>query len=161
RDAELRLELLHGLAGGRHGHAQLLRRPAEAPLLGDGHERKHTRKQVIHGDHQPFLNGASTDRGLTPPAAISSIIPPKGTQRMITTRVDGIKVHTHVSGEQGALVSAYLVETTRGIVAIDGTLTMSESERHREGLLSLGKPLLAVLVTCPYPDHVAGITNLV
>jgi len=80
---------------------------------------------------------------------------------MNTTSIDGIKVHTHISGEQGALVSAYLVETPRGIVAIDGTLTVSESKRHRRALLSLGKPLLAVLVTCPYPDHVAGITNLI
>src|SRR5690349_14975728 len=80
---------------------------------------------------------------------------------MNTTSVGGIKVHTHVSGEQGALVNAYLVETPSGIVAVDGTLTRSESRRHREALLSLGKPLLGVLVTCPYPDHVAGITHLV
>lgn len=80
---------------------------------------------------------------------------------MNTTLVDGIKIHTHVSGEQGAFVNACLVETPRGVVAVDGTLTRSESLRHRDALLALGKPLLAVLVTCPYPDHVAGIAPLV
>jgi glyoxylase-like metal-dependent hydrolase (beta-lactamase superfamily II) len=80
---------------------------------------------------------------------------------MNTISVDGIKVHTHVCGEQGAFVSAYLIETPRGIVAVDGTLTLSESKRHREAILSLGKPLLGVLVTCPYPDHIAGLTTLV
>src|SRR5262245_17220753 len=80
---------------------------------------------------------------------------------MNTIQIDGIKIHTHVSGEQGAFVSAYLVETRRGVVAIDGTLTVTESKLHRKMLERLGKPLLGVLVTCPYPDHVAGITNLV
>lgn len=75
--------------------------------------------------------------------------------------IDGIKVHTHVSGEQGAFVSAYLIETNHGVVAIDGTLTASESKLHRRALDEIGKPLLAVLVTCPYPDHVSGIATLV
>src|SRR5947207_982618 len=79
---------------------------------------------------------------------------------MKTIQIDGIKIHTHVSGEHGAFVNASLVETDRGVVAIDGTLTVSESKRHRRALESLGKPLRGVLVTCPFPDHVAGITNL-
>lgn len=79
---------------------------------------------------------------------------------MQTIQFDKFKVHIHVSGEHGAFVNACLVETDHGIVAIDGTLTVSESKRHRQMLESLGKPLRGVLVTCPFPDHVAGITNL-
>ena len=56
---------------------------------------------------------------------------------MNITSVDGIKIHTHVSGEQGAFVSACLVETARGIVAIDGTLTMSDG-RHAAAIALLG-----------------------
>jgi glyoxylase-like metal-dependent hydrolase (beta-lactamase superfamily II) len=80
---------------------------------------------------------------------------------MQTIQFECIKIHTHISGENGAFVSAYLIETDQGVVAIDGTLTVSESKRHRQELESLGKPLRGVLVTCPYPDHVAGIANLV
>jgi glyoxylase-like metal-dependent hydrolase (beta-lactamase superfamily II) len=45
-------------------------------------------------------------------------------------------------------------------VAIDGTLTASDSRALRSRIDSLGKPLLGVLVTHAHPDHVAGIANL-
>jgi len=72
-----------------------------------------------------------------------------------------VTVHTHACGEGGIFVNAYLVETRAGVVAIDSTLTESESKGFRKELEALKKPLLAVLVTHPHPDHVAGITNLV
>lgn len=72
-----------------------------------------------------------------------------------------VVVHAHSSGEGGIFANAYLVETRAGVVAIDATLTETESKRLRGELESLRKPLLAVLVTHPHPDHVAGITNLV
>ena len=72
-----------------------------------------------------------------------------------------LTIHTHASGEGGIFANAYLVETARGVVAIDATLSESESRTLRAELETLGKPLLAVLVTHPHPDHVAGITNLV
>jgi len=58
------------------------------------------------------------------------------------------------------LVNAYLVETDRGVVAIDGTLTSSDSRALHSQIDFLGKPLLGVLVTHAHPDHVAGIANL-
>src|SRR5262249_13551043 len=73
----------------------------------------------------------------------------------------GITVHTHASGEGGIYVNAFLVETGGGAVAVDSTLTESESRAFRRELEALGKPLLAVLVTHPHPDHVGGLTNLV
>ena len=54
-----------------------------------------------------------------------------------------------------------MVESERGVVAIDAALSESESRALRRELEALGKPLLAVLITHPHPDHVAGITNLV
>ncbi len=72
-----------------------------------------------------------------------------------------ITIHTHTSGEQGLFVNAYLIETPNGVVAVDGTLTRSESRAFRTRFEALGKPLLAVLVTHAHPDHVAGITELV
>ena len=71
------------------------------------------------------------------------------------------KIHVYSSGETGIFANAYLVETKNGIVAIDSTLTESESKSLRARLDAIGKPLLAVILTHPHPDHVAGVTNLV
>jgi glyoxylase-like metal-dependent hydrolase (beta-lactamase superfamily II) len=71
------------------------------------------------------------------------------------------RVHSHSTGPQTALVNAYLVETDEGVVAIDGTLAVSDGRAVRERARSLGKPLLAVLVTHAHPDHYGGIVELV
>ncbi len=72
-----------------------------------------------------------------------------------------IRVHQHSAGPAGALVNAYLVETGEGVVAVDGTLTVSDGRALRAQLESLGKPLAAVLVTHSHPDHYGGIGELV
>lgn len=71
------------------------------------------------------------------------------------------KIHAHISGEKGIFANAYLIETTNGIVVVDSTLTVSESKTLKARLDSINKPLLAILLTHPHPDHVAGVTNLV
>jgi glyoxylase-like metal-dependent hydrolase (beta-lactamase superfamily II) len=60
-----------------------------------------------------------------------------------------------MSGEKGIFVNGYLIETADGVVAIDSALTVSESKAN-----SINKPLLAILLTHPHPDHVAGVTYL-
>lgn len=72
-----------------------------------------------------------------------------------------VTIHTHACGEGGIFVNAYLIETPNALVAVDSTLSESESKAFRSELDALRKPLLAILVTHPHPDHVAGITNLV
>jgi len=72
-----------------------------------------------------------------------------------------MKIHAHASGEGGIFANAYLVETDHGVVAVDATLTVSESRAFRAMLDAPGKPLLAVLLTHAHPDHVAGIGELV
>lgn len=71
------------------------------------------------------------------------------------------RIYTHMSGEKGIFVNGYLVETANGVVVIDSALTVSESKALKEELDSINKPLLAVLLTHPHPDHVAGVTYLV
>lgn len=71
-----------------------------------------------------------------------------------------ITIHVHTAGEFGLFVNAFLVETPRGVVAIDATLTRSDSQALRARLTALGKPLLAVLITHAHPDHIAGIAEL-
>jgi glyoxylase-like metal-dependent hydrolase (beta-lactamase superfamily II) len=72
-----------------------------------------------------------------------------------------VNIHRYSTGAQGALVNAYLVETREGVVAVDGTLTVSDGRALRSQVASLGKPLLAVLVTHAHPDHYGGIVELV
>ncbi len=72
-----------------------------------------------------------------------------------------IDVHTYTAGEAGLLVNAYLVETDHGVVAVDGTLTVSDSRALRARIDAIGKPLLAVLITHAHPDHVAGVATIV
>lgn len=70
-------------------------------------------------------------------------------------------VHQYSAGPAGLLVNAYLVETRNGVVAIDSTLTVSDSTALRQQLDAIGKPLLAVLLTHGHPDHYNGVTALV
>jgi glyoxylase-like metal-dependent hydrolase (beta-lactamase superfamily II) len=70
-------------------------------------------------------------------------------------------LHTHACGEEGIFVNAFLVETANAVVAVDATLSVSTSQALRARLDALGKPLKAVLVTHPHPDHVAGLAHLV
>ena len=71
------------------------------------------------------------------------------------------KVHTYMSGEKGIFVNAYLIESVNGVVVVDSALTVSESKALKAQLDSINKPLLAILISHPHPDHVAGITYLV
>lgn len=71
------------------------------------------------------------------------------------------RIHRHATGPERALVNAYLVETSEGVVAVDGTLTVSDGRALRARVESLGKPLVAVLVTHSHPDHYGGIVELI
>jgi glyoxylase-like metal-dependent hydrolase (beta-lactamase superfamily II) len=75
--------------------------------------------------------------------------------------MEHVRIHKYSAGPAGALVNAYLVETGEGVVAVDGTLTVSDGRALRAQVESLGKPLKAVLVTHSHPDHYGGIVELV
>jgi glyoxylase-like metal-dependent hydrolase (beta-lactamase superfamily II) len=70
-------------------------------------------------------------------------------------------IHRFPAKHEGALVNAYLVETSSGVVAVDGLLTVSASEAMRLGLERIGKPLRGVLITQAHPDHYAGLAQIV
>jgi glyoxylase-like metal-dependent hydrolase (beta-lactamase superfamily II) len=75
--------------------------------------------------------------------------------------MQSIRIHRHSAGPEGAFVNAYLVETQDGVVAVDGTLTVSDGRAVRSQLDAIGKPLLAVAVTHAHPDHYGGIVEIV
>jgi glyoxylase-like metal-dependent hydrolase (beta-lactamase superfamily II) len=66
-------------------------------------------------------------------------------------------VHVHAAGDPAFRANAYLVETPKGVVAVDAPFTVSEAKKLRAELDALKKPLLAVLITHAHPDHVNGI----
>src|SRR5262249_41877350 len=72
-----------------------------------------------------------------------------------------ITIHRHESGASGIFANAYLVELPGGVVAVDATLSETDSKALRATLESLRKPLRAVLLTHGHPDHYNGVTNLV
>jgi glyoxylase-like metal-dependent hydrolase (beta-lactamase superfamily II) len=74
----------------------------------------------------------------------------------------GFKPRVHrFADETRVFVNAYLVETEKGIVAIDATLTVSDGKALRANLEFLRKPLLAVLLTHDHPDHCNGLAELI
>jgi glyoxylase-like metal-dependent hydrolase (beta-lactamase superfamily II) len=70
-------------------------------------------------------------------------------------------IHRFPATHEGAFVNAYLVETSSGVVAVDGLLTVSASKGMRDGLERIGKPLRGILVTQAHPDHYAGLEEIV
>ena len=61
----------------------------------------------------------------------------------------------------GFPVNAYIIEGPEGLVVVDSLLTNTASKDLRASVDAKGKPLQAVLLTHPHPDHYAGLGNLV
>jgi glyoxylase-like metal-dependent hydrolase (beta-lactamase superfamily II) len=70
-------------------------------------------------------------------------------------------VHRLAAEAAGIFANAYIVETDRGVVVIDGRLLTSDGKAVRARIEASKKPLLAVLVTHGHPDHYNGITEIV
>ncbi len=70
-------------------------------------------------------------------------------------------VHTYRSGDNGLFVNSYLVESEEGVVIVDAPLLLSDGRACRARLDALKKPVRAVLITHPHPDHYNTITQLI
>lgn len=68
-----------------------------------------------------------------------------------------LKVHTYTSGQDTFEVNSYLLETRRGVILIDTQMTVSEAKQLKERLTKIGKPLSAIIVTHPHPDHYGNV----
>ena len=73
----------------------------------------------------------------------------------------GPVIHTYRAAEPGLYVNSYLVEAEAGVVVVDTNLLVSDIEALRARLHALSKPLLAIFVTHPHPDHFNGVFGLV
>lgn len=71
----------------------------------------------------------------------------------------GVAVHRHASPGAGS-VNTWLVEAPGGIVAVDAQRQLSQAAEVARAARTLGKPVAAILLTHPHPDHVGGLPAL-
>jgi glyoxylase-like metal-dependent hydrolase (beta-lactamase superfamily II) len=69
-------------------------------------------------------------------------------------------VHVHTSRPQNFFVNSFLIEGDRRLVLVDAQFVLSEVAAVVEMARSLGKPLAAILVTHPHPDHFNGLDHV-
>jgi glyoxylase-like metal-dependent hydrolase (beta-lactamase superfamily II) len=65
-----------------------------------------------------------------------------------------------VSSEQGFAVNSWLVPTARGMVVIDTQFTVTEADKLVKAVIESRRPLEAVVITHPHPDHYNGTCQL-
>lgn len=69
-------------------------------------------------------------------------------------------VHQYESGADTFYTNAFIVETSKSLVVIDTMMTISEAIGLRTYAKSLGKPIVAVLITHSHPDHYNGVGRI-
>lgn len=65
-------------------------------------------------------------------------------------------IEIYTSPEAAFLVNSFIVETENGIIVIDTQFLISTARELKQKIEANGKPLLAVIITHPHPDHFNG-----
>ncbi len=74
--------------------------------------------------------------------------------------VSAAEVGRVVSSEQDFAVNSWLVPTAHGIVVIDTQFTVPEAAKLVNAVIQAGRPLEAIIITHPHPDHYNGTCQL-
>ena len=70
------------------------------------------------------------------------------------------QIHIYAASPDKFFVNSFLVETDTGVVVIDTQFLVSSARELRAKLDGIGKPLAAVIITHPHPDHFNGLPVL-
>jgi glyoxylase-like metal-dependent hydrolase (beta-lactamase superfamily II) len=70
--------------------------------------------------------------------------------------------HVHVFGapESAFLVNSFIIETGHGLVLVDTQFLRSSALQLRDTIRAFDKPLLAIFITHPHPDHFNGTAEI-
>lgn len=70
------------------------------------------------------------------------------------------KVHIHTSSPDAFFVNSFIIEGQRSLILVDTQFVLSEARAVADNIAALEKPLAAILITHPHPDHYNGIASL-
>lgn len=68
-----------------------------------------------------------------------------------------LNIRAITSSEDTFSVNSYLLETRNSVILIDTQMTIMEAVKVKEALQKTGKPLAAIFITHPHPDHYNNI----
>lgn len=69
-------------------------------------------------------------------------------------------VHVFRSAESAFFVNSFIIETESGLVLVDTQFLTSSARKLCDAIRAHGKPLLAVFITHPHPDHFNGTAEI-
>ena len=75
-------------------------------------------------------------------------------------RATSPKVHVHTSSPEAFFVNSFISEGERSLILIDTQFVLSEARAVANMIAALRKPLAAIFVTHPHPDHSNGIVSI-
>jgi glyoxylase-like metal-dependent hydrolase (beta-lactamase superfamily II) len=69
-------------------------------------------------------------------------------------------IHTYSGSPKNFFVNSFLIETDSAVIVIDTQFVVSEAQGLKRQLQALAKPLAAVVISHPHPDHFNGTATL-
>jgi glyoxylase-like metal-dependent hydrolase (beta-lactamase superfamily II) len=70
------------------------------------------------------------------------------------------RVHIHTSSPDAFFVNSFIIEGVRSLVLVDTQFVLSEASAVADRIAALQKPLAAILITHPHPDHYNGLASI-
>ncbi len=65
-------------------------------------------------------------------------------------------INIYKSPEAAFWVNSFIIETENGVVVIDTQFLVSTAQELKQKVEATGKPILAIIITHPHPDHFNG-----